>query len=171
MFPFPPYDELRDLIARGDPQRWLRPGATKGGEESTWEWTVVPLRDRRGSVAGLAALVQEPLAGRDRFALALEASGDGAWDWELRTKRLWVSDSWRAIAGVAQLGDEPSAWTDRIHPADREHFDMAERTPVKWGEMGWILETNRSMNRGMEAMGGRIVKRYRVYERLLEPSG
>jgi hypothetical protein len=45
-----------------------------------------------------------------------------------------------------------------------EHFDMAKITPQKWGEMGWILETNRSMNRGMEAMGGRIVKRYRVYE-------
>jgi hypothetical protein len=45
-----------------------------------------------------------------------------------------------------------------------EHFDMAKVTPQKWGEMGWILETNRSMNRGMEAMGGRVVKRYRVYE-------
>jgi hypothetical protein len=45
-----------------------------------------------------------------------------------------------------------------------EHFDMARKTPQKWGEMGWILETNRSMNRGMEAMGGRIVKRFRVYE-------
>ena len=45
-----------------------------------------------------------------------------------------------------------------------EHFDMATATPQKWGEMGWILETNRAMNRGMEAMGGRIVKRFRVYE-------
>ena len=45
-----------------------------------------------------------------------------------------------------------------------EHFDMARKTPQKWGEMGWILETNRAMNRGMEAMGGRIVKRFRVYE-------
>jgi len=33
--------------------------------------------------------------------------------------------------------------------------------------MGWILETNTPMNRGMEAMGGRVVKRYRVYERML----
>jgi hypothetical protein len=49
-----------------------------------------------------------------------------------------------------------------------EHFDTAMRHRVKWGEMGWILETNRAMNRGMEAMGGRIVKRYRVYERALE---
>jgi GNAT superfamily N-acetyltransferase len=48
-----------------------------------------------------------------------------------------------------------------------EHFDTAARTPQTWGEMGWILESNRSMNRGMEAMGGRIVKRYRVYERVL----
>ncbi len=46
-----------------------------------------------------------------------------------------------------------------------EHFDMAIDTPQKWGEMGWILETNEAMNRGMEGMGGRVVKRYRVYER------
>jgi hypothetical protein len=33
--------------------------------------------------------------------------------------------------------------------------------------MGWILEVNTAMNRGMEAMGGSIVKRYRLYEKLL----
>jgi GNAT superfamily N-acetyltransferase len=39
--------------------------------------------------------------------------------------------------------------------------------PVWWGEMGWILETNEPMNRAMEGMGGKIVKRYRVYEKPL----
>jgi GNAT superfamily N-acetyltransferase len=48
------------------------------------------------------------------------------------------------------------------------HFDAAEVRPQKGGEMGWILETNTAMNRGMEAMGGKVVKRYRVYERVLE---
>jgi GNAT superfamily N-acetyltransferase len=48
-----------------------------------------------------------------------------------------------------------------------EHFEMADTTRVKWGEMGWILETNKAMNRAMEAMGGQIVKKYRVYERVL----
>jgi hypothetical protein len=49
-----------------------------------------------------------------------------------------------------------------------EHFDMAARHPrIKGGEMGWILETNRGMNRGMEAMSGRVVKRYRMYKRPL----
>ena len=45
-----------------------------------------------------------------------------------------------------------------------EHFDMAVARPQKWGEMGWILETNRNMNRAMEAMGGRVVRRFRMYE-------
>jgi GNAT superfamily N-acetyltransferase len=48
-----------------------------------------------------------------------------------------------------------------------EHYDMAEKTPQKWGEAGFILENNRNMNRGLEAMGGQVVKRHRVYERLL----
>ncbi|MDA0182566.1 hypothetical protein OJ997_19810 [Solirubrobacter phytolaccae] len=48
-----------------------------------------------------------------------------------------------------------------------EHFDTASRTPQKWGEMGWILESNHNMNKAMEAMGGRVVRRFRVYERAL----
>ncbi len=49
-----------------------------------------------------------------------------------------------------------------------EHFEVADRTKIKTGEAGWILESNKSMNRALEALGGSIVKRCRVYERLLE---
>jgi GNAT superfamily N-acetyltransferase len=48
------------------------------------------------------------------------------------------------------------------------HFDAAERTPQKGGQMGFILETNTAMNRAMEGMGGEIKRRYRVYERVLD---
>jgi hypothetical protein len=34
--------------------------------------------------------------------------------------------------------------------------------------MGWILETNKSMNRAMEGMGGRVVRRYRLFEKLFD---
>jgi GNAT superfamily N-acetyltransferase len=47
------------------------------------------------------------------------------------------------------------------------HFDSAARTPQKGGEMGWILETNKPMNRAMEGMGGRVVRRFRLFEREL----
>lgn len=49
------------------------------------------------------------------------------------------------------------------------HYDVCEAAPIiTGGETGWILETNEPMKRGMEAMDGTIVKRYRMYERLLE---
>jgi GNAT superfamily N-acetyltransferase len=52
------------------------------------------------------------------------------------------------------------------------HVESArnDRDLITWGEMGWILETNEPMNRGMEGMGGKIVRRYRIYERPLEGS-
>jgi GNAT superfamily N-acetyltransferase len=53
-----------------------------------------------------------------------------------------------------------------------EHLRGAadDRDRVWWGEMGWILETNEPMNRAMEGMGGRIVRRYRLYEKPLSPA-
>jgi GNAT superfamily N-acetyltransferase len=51
-----------------------------------------------------------------------------------------------------------------------EHYDMAEKTRQKVGEPGFILESNRSMNRALEAMGADLIKRYRVYERVLNPA-
>ncbi|MBD0281843.1 MAG: hypothetical protein ICV69_06570 [Thermoleophilaceae bacterium] len=45
-----------------------------------------------------------------------------------------------------------------------EHFATSEVTRIKWGEAGWVLETNKGLNRGMEALGGRVCKRYRMYE-------
>lgn len=53
-----------------------------------------------------------------------------------------------------------------------EHLRGAadDRDRVWWGEMGWILETNEPMNRAMEGMGGRIVRRYRLYEKTLSPA-
>jgi GNAT superfamily N-acetyltransferase len=52
-----------------------------------------------------------------------------------------------------------------------EHIRMAALPDkIHWGEMGWILETNKPMNRAMEGMGGKIVKKYRLYERSLAGS-
>jgi GNAT superfamily N-acetyltransferase len=49
-----------------------------------------------------------------------------------------------------------------------EHYDMAAKTRQHIGEPGFILESNSSMNRALEAMGADLIKRYRVYERLFD---
>ncbi len=43
--------------------------------------------------------------------------------------------------------------------------EAAKPGAIKGGDMGWILETNKPMNRAMEGMGGKVVKRYRLFER------
>jgi GNAT superfamily N-acetyltransferase len=46
-----------------------------------------------------------------------------------------------------------------------EHWRICRALDIRRVETGWILEINEPMNRAMEALGGDIVKRYRLYER------
>jgi len=48
-----------------------------------------------------------------------------------------------------------------------EHFRQSAVARIKHGEGGWVLEHNKGLNRGMEALGARINKKYRVYAREL----
>ncbi len=47
------------------------------------------------------------------------------------------------------------------------HFEAAEKTGIHLAELGWILETNDPINRALEGLNGRIVRRYRLYDRAL----
>jgi hypothetical protein len=42
-----------------------------------------------------------------------------------------------------------------------------QRTGIKWGELSWTVEDNAPVNVGIKFMGGKIYKKYRVYERML----
>jgi GNAT superfamily N-acetyltransferase len=46
-----------------------------------------------------------------------------------------------------------------------KHIEATDPDGVMSGEQGWILETNEPMNRAMEGMGGKVVKKYRLYEK------
>jgi GNAT superfamily N-acetyltransferase len=122
-------------------------------------WFMIAEKQDTGEVVGMAITVPdlnqvlEQMKGR---LLPL-----GWWKFLTKSKRM---DRVR----VGFLGVKPEHQHTGVAAALYEaHYDAAERTPQKGGEMGWILETNTPMNRGMEAMGGKVVKRYRVYERAL----
>jgi hypothetical protein len=87
------------------------------------------------------------------------------WGWWYLLNRRHYVDELR----VGFLGVKPAyQYTGAAAALYMEHFNTAERSWLKKGEAGWILETNSGMNRGLEAMNGRVVKRYRVYRRMLE---
>jgi GNAT superfamily N-acetyltransferase len=124
-------------------------------------WFMIAEKEDTGEVVGMAITVPDLNQVLEQMHGRLLPFG---W-WKFLTKSKRID---RVRVGF--LGVKPEHQHTGVAAAlYEEHYNAAERTPQDGGEMGWILETNTAMNRGMEAMGGRIVKRYRVYERLLSP--
>ncbi len=124
------------------------------------QWFMVAERESDGATAGVAITVPDINQVLKRMHGRILPLG---WWHFLRRRR--TIDRCR----VGFLGVKPEfQHTGVAAQLYIEHFDQAAIGPVTWGEMGWILETNRAMNRGMEAMGGKVVKRYRIYERRFE---
>jgi GNAT superfamily N-acetyltransferase len=122
-------------------------------------WFMIAEREDTGEVVGMAITVPDVNPALAKMKGRLLPFG---WWHFLRKGRL--TDRVR----VGFLGVKPEyQHTGVAAKLYVEHFNAAATRPQTGGEMGWILETNTAMNRGMEAMGGRIVKRYRVYERSL----
>ncbi|MGC2620773.1 MAG: GGDEF and EAL domain-containing protein [Acidobacteriaceae bacterium] len=85
-----------------------------------------------------------------RYALALEASQEGFWDWDLATDRLWGSNRWQSITGVGKACSRISDWMERVHPFDKPRFEAELRAiragksrglrnehRIRWGEGEW----------------------------------
>lgn len=99
-----------------------------------------------------------------RWALALEASGDGVWDWHIADNMEFLTPRLKAMFGYAEdeLSNTPDALDSRTHPDDveamrrarEEHF--AGRTPAyvsehrvrcKDGTWKWVLSRGAVVSR------------------------
>ena len=91
----------------------------------------------------------------ERLQLALEGSGDGLWDWDIRNGNVYLSPRWLAMLGysVGELPGHVSAWERLIHPDDKpwvmqrlnDHlanssvpFTFEYRILTQSGEWKWI---------------------------------
>ncbi len=92
----------------------------------------------------------------ERFSLAVQGANDGIWDWDLRTNRIYYSERWKSILGLAEedIQDAPQEWYDRVHPQDLErlkldiaahisgttpHLENEHRILHKDGSYRWVL--------------------------------
>jgi GNAT superfamily N-acetyltransferase len=48
-----------------------------------------------------------------------------------------------------------------------EALKTGKKRKIKGGELSWTLEDNEGINNGIAAMGGKIIKKYRIYEKKL----
>lgn len=56
----------------------------------------------------------------ERWKFALEGTGDGVWDWNVRTGELAYSTRWKEMLGHTdeEIPDLPEEWFKRVHPDD-----------------------------------------------------
>ncbi|MBN1937077.1 MAG: PAS domain S-box protein [Anaerolineae bacterium] len=101
---------------------------------------------------------------RERLELALEGAGEGMWDLETQTGRLYLSPR-----SCTMLGFEPDEvesnvqwWAERIHPQDVErvrsavqahlegqtaHYETEHRVKTKSGEWKWVMDRGKVVER------------------------
>ncbi len=55
-----------------------------------------------------------------RWKFALEGSGDGVWDWDLKTQQVFFSKKWKEMLGYDEheMANNPEAWKALIHKDD-----------------------------------------------------
>ncbi|MCX7219826.1 MAG: PAS domain-containing protein [Burkholderiales bacterium] len=73
------------------------------------------------------AALEELRITEERHNFALEGSGDGVWDWDMRNHTLLLSPRWKSMLGYTEdeIGTALSEWTSRLHPEDKSRV-MAE---------------------------------------------
>ncbi|HJV86330.1 MAG TPA: EAL domain-containing protein [Noviherbaspirillum sp.] len=113
-------------------------------------------------------------ASEERFQLALEAAGDGVWDWDIATDRFSLSGRGRAMLGYAEedVGQHLRDWLAITHPDDQNRV-VAEtmscvqgrvpflaceyRVRCKDGRWKWILARGAVVSRNDEGWALRMV--------------
>jgi diguanylate cyclase (GGDEF)-like protein/PAS domain S-box-containing protein len=117
-----------------------------------------------------AALVESEA----RWQFALDGSGEGVWDWDVRTKRVFYSHRWKDMLGYEEheIGTRLEEWDSRVHPDDKaqcyndlqSHF--SGQTPVYQNEYRirgkdnryrWILDRGKVIEWSEEGQPLRII--------------
>jgi PAS domain S-box-containing protein len=94
---------------------------------------------------------------RERYEMAVRGSGDGLWDWDMRTNRVYFSPRWKEQLGYAdqEIADDYTEWESRVHPDDLARarktvrecladassttYQLEHRLRHKNGSYRWIL--------------------------------
>jgi diguanylate cyclase (GGDEF)-like protein/PAS domain S-box-containing protein len=78
----------------------------------------------------------------ERFRTIARATTDVVWDWNLEDDSLWASDSIEPVFGytTADFSGPIRAWSDHIHPDERERVVSHIRSAIEGGEEQWMDE-------------------------------
>jgi hypothetical protein len=77
-----------------------------------------------------------------------------------KTARLWILGIRKKYRGIRKYAGLSTYLYTKMNRAGRD-------LGIQWGELSWTLEDNGPVNVGIRFMGGKIYKKYRVFQRSL----
>jgi diguanylate cyclase (GGDEF)-like protein/PAS domain S-box-containing protein len=92
-------------------------------------------RDIRDRLASEAALK----GSNERFDIAVRATNDAIWDWDLATDEVWWNENFAKVFGVPRETGALSRrfWEEGIHPDDRDRVVGGVRGVIESGVVDW----------------------------------
>ena len=156
----------------------------RDGTIFTFQTTRSPYRDEQGKIIGLIGIARDITEKKRveselhqsqlRWRFALESVGDGIWDWDMKTGRVYYSRQWKAMLGYAkeEIGDTAAESFDRLPPDDlalcqeaignhlqgkTEDFVLEHRMLAKDGSLRWILARGKVVERAQDGTALRII--------------
>lgn len=173
----------RRMLQSGEPYTVEEVALVAGTLRTYWS-TKAPHRDERGRVIGVLGISRDVTEAKAaeaafrqselRWAFALDGSGDGIWDWNLRDGRVFYSRQWKAMLGYAEdeIGSTVDEWAGRVHPDDlprcwevihrhlsghTPHFALEHRMQAKDGAWRWIHSRGKVIERGEDGAPLRMI--------------
>jgi PAS domain S-box-containing protein len=109
-----------------------------------------------------------------RWQFAFQCSGDGLWDWNIKTSYTFFSEQWKTMLGYLpdEINNSLNEWESRIHPDDREKtlseiqkhlngataiYENEHRLRCKDGSYKWILDRGKIIERDGEGNPVRFI--------------
>jgi diguanylate cyclase (GGDEF)-like protein/PAS domain S-box-containing protein len=140
-------------------------------------WIAAPASHPLLRLSASPASKGPPTPDRDddpRWRLALEGSGQGLWDWDLRTGRVYYSPRWAQMLGYAphEIAPTIAARIDRLHPDDRaaaqaalerhfrgetEIYTSEHRLRCKDGSLIWVQDRGQVIARDWAGRPTRVI--------------
>ncbi|MDD9301639.1 MAG: response regulator [Desulfobacter sp.] len=112
------------------------------------------------------------IASEEKYRLAMEATSDGLWDWNIQTGRVFFSQNWAKILSEKSVELVYESWVSKIHPHDKDEviaslknhlegrtdtWQKEHRLLTKNGEYKWVLGRGRVVEKDSDNAPQRVV--------------